>query len=217
MVVFDLVVGILSIALAVLAIWLSVRLYLMSEAANEKMREAERSIQKNVEQLDRLFSLLYSDTWSLVRDSYKNMQESLWDRVRLNARAADGESPESLAPGRPIGQSEASSIASENEVTRGLLEFIAEAFERLNSSGNPVRLIEIARLAEQAGYSTMETLNCLYELTFVERKLFLSGDQFTPNAIIAETPERARELGIALQERVISRIEVVRPSSEEPA
>jgi hypothetical protein len=199
MAVFDITVGVVSIGLAVFAIWLAFRLHTMAEAAAAKMQEAERVIQRNVEQLDRLFNLLYRDTWTLVRDSYTSMQDRLWEGA---GRRADPSDPSNRPPTRTT---EDTRLPKERADT-GVEEFLLTAYQQLHQTGQVVRAEDLTRLAERVGFSTAEALEALYEITFVRHRLFLAGNQFMPQAILADTPERALEIRQHAQREMIEQL-----------
>jgi exonuclease VII large subunit len=78
---FDLISFIASIAsliLAVGAIWLSVVFYRMSDAASKSTTEAAKDIAASVERLEKLFDKLYSDTFSMMRDTVTDMRRHMW-------------------------------------------------------------------------------------------------------------------------------------------
>lgn len=71
---FDIISFIASIAsliLAVGAIWLSVVFFRMSDAASKATTEAAKDIAASVERLEKLFDKLYSDTFSMMRDTVR--------------------------------------------------------------------------------------------------------------------------------------------------
>lgn len=61
--------------LAFFAIWLSWQFYKASTASAEQMSQAARAIQSGVAQLDRLFSSLYADTFSMMRDTVTDIRK----------------------------------------------------------------------------------------------------------------------------------------------
>lgn len=79
---FDIISFIASIAsliLAVGAIWLSVVFFRMSDAASKATTEAAKDIAASVERLEKLFDKLYSDTFSMMRDTVTDMRKHIWN------------------------------------------------------------------------------------------------------------------------------------------
>ncbi|CAD5374035.1 conserved hypothetical protein [Rubrivivax sp. A210] len=79
--IFDIISFVASIAsliLAVGAIWLSVVFYRMSNEAAKATTEAAKDIAASVERLEKLFDKLYSDTFSMMRDTVSDMRKHIW-------------------------------------------------------------------------------------------------------------------------------------------
>ena len=87
---FDIISFIASIAsliLAIGAIWLSVVFFRMSDTASKATTEAAKDIAASVERLENLFDKLYSDTFSMMRDTVTDMRKHIWNNP--NAVAND--------------------------------------------------------------------------------------------------------------------------------
>jgi hypothetical protein len=76
--VISLIASIASLILAVVAISLSVVFYKMSVAASNATTEAAKGIASSVERLEKLFDKLYSDTFSMMRDTVSDMRKHMW-------------------------------------------------------------------------------------------------------------------------------------------
>lgn len=74
----SLVASIASLVLAVLAIWLSLAFFKLSNATAEKANEASKSVMSSVEKLEKIFDKLYSDTFSIMRDTVSDMRKHVW-------------------------------------------------------------------------------------------------------------------------------------------
>lgn len=70
--------SIASLVLAVIAIWLSVVFFRMSSQLSESTKEAAKGIGASVERLEKLFDKLYSDTFSMMRDTVTDMRKHIW-------------------------------------------------------------------------------------------------------------------------------------------
>lgn len=67
-----------SVILAILAIWLSVVFFRMSNQASQNTNDAAKGIASSVERLEKLFDTLYSDTFSMMRDTVSDMRKHVW-------------------------------------------------------------------------------------------------------------------------------------------
>lgn len=190
-------VELMSLFLGVLAIWLSIKLYRMSESGARRMREAQSAVQQSVEQLDRMFERMYSDTWSLVRDSYQHMHQQLWDQVRTGAehpvprprqRMTTGQ-PAVSDPGGQRGTRDAAPVRDESAVDGTILD----AYHRLSRAGAVVRAGELAAAVARQGHPTVVVLDALYDLTIVRRRLLLADDRFVPESAVAETTDELQK------------------------
>jgi exonuclease VII large subunit len=76
--VISFIASIASLILAIGAIWLSVVFYKMSMAASSATTEAAKGIASSVERLEKLFDKLYSDTFSMMRDTVSDMRKHIW-------------------------------------------------------------------------------------------------------------------------------------------
>ncbi|SJZ32041.1 hypothetical protein SAMN04488132_10129 [Sediminibacterium ginsengisoli] len=76
--VISLVASIASLILAIIAIWLSWAFFNKSSEASDKTNEASKSVMSSVEKLEKLFDKLYSDTFSIVKDTVSDMRGHIW-------------------------------------------------------------------------------------------------------------------------------------------
>lgn len=79
---FDAISFIASIASLILslgAIWLSVVFFRMSDSASKATTEAAKGIAASVERLEKLFDKLYSDTFSMMKDTVSDMRKHIWN------------------------------------------------------------------------------------------------------------------------------------------
>ena len=75
--IISLVAGIASLVLSILAIWLSITFYKMSNESSQEMNEASNNINNNVVKLEKLFDTMYSDTFGLVKDNVEHMRRQV--------------------------------------------------------------------------------------------------------------------------------------------
>ncbi len=74
-----LIASIASLILAVGAIWLSLVFFKMSEASSKVTTKAASDIDASVQKLEKLFDKLYSDTFSMVKDTVSDMRNHIWN------------------------------------------------------------------------------------------------------------------------------------------
>ena len=72
------IASIASLVLAILAVWLSLEFFKLSSAASKATEEAAKGISASVERLEKLFDKLYSDTFSMMRDTVTDMRKHIW-------------------------------------------------------------------------------------------------------------------------------------------
>jgi uncharacterized membrane protein len=73
-----LIASIASLILAVGAIWLSIVFFKMSNEASKATTEAAKGIDASVKRLENLFDKLYSDTFSMMKDTVSDMRKHIW-------------------------------------------------------------------------------------------------------------------------------------------
>lgn len=72
------IASVASLILSVGAIALSIVFFRMSNEASRVTTEAARGIAASVERLEKLFDKLYSDTFSMMRDTVSDMRKHMW-------------------------------------------------------------------------------------------------------------------------------------------
>jgi hypothetical protein len=79
----------ISTVLAVVALWLSVTFYKMSSAEAVRSQRSADEIAASVKRLEALFGTMYSDTFSIVRDTVSDMRARVWKRESDGSVVAD--------------------------------------------------------------------------------------------------------------------------------
>jgi len=74
----SLVASVVSVVIGGFAIWLSVTFYRMATNISEDTREASKAISSSVDRLESLFDRLYSDTFSMMKDTVSDMRKHIW-------------------------------------------------------------------------------------------------------------------------------------------
>ncbi len=73
-----LISSIASLILAIGAIWLSIVFFKMSNEASQATTEAAKGIDSSIQRLEDLFDKLYSDTFSMMKDTVSDMRKHIW-------------------------------------------------------------------------------------------------------------------------------------------
>jgi vacuolar-type H+-ATPase subunit H len=74
----SLIASIASLILAIGAIWLSIAFFKMSNEASKATTEAAKGIDSSIQRLENLFDKLYSDTFSMMKDTVTDMRKHIW-------------------------------------------------------------------------------------------------------------------------------------------
>lgn len=155
--VFDVIAFIASIAsliLAITAIWLSVVFFRMSDAASKATSEAAKDIAASVDRLENLFDKLYSDTFSMMRDTVTDMRKHIWNNPNANNGEKDEISTTVKAEieSRVKAALEAEGIGSkekQEKVTKHLEEVLESIFKNAKNRKASIkssRVLDLIRL-----------------------------------------------------------------------
>jgi predicted RNase H-like nuclease (RuvC/YqgF family) len=80
--IISLIASAVSVAIGAFAIWLSVTFYRMSSGSSKEIKQASAQIDTTVKRLEALFDKLYSDTFSMVKDTVSDMRAHIWRAPR---------------------------------------------------------------------------------------------------------------------------------------
>lgn len=86
--------SIVSLAIGLLAIWLSIIFYRMSSDASRKVDTSAKAIESSVIRLEKLFDRLYADTFSMMRDTVTDMRRHIWPEPNDDPDSSPGEDEE---------------------------------------------------------------------------------------------------------------------------
>lgn len=92
----SLIASIASLILAVGAIWLSIVFFRMSNEASKATTEAAKGIDASVQRLEKLFDKLYSDTFSMMKDTVTDMRRHIWNKPELENKEVSEELREEI-------------------------------------------------------------------------------------------------------------------------
>jgi len=79
----SLIASIVSVTIGAFAIWLSVKFYQMSNKMADETKDASRMINSSVNRLEVLFDRLYSDTFSIMKDTVSDMRKHIWPNKNI--------------------------------------------------------------------------------------------------------------------------------------
>jgi uncharacterized membrane-anchored protein YhcB (DUF1043 family) len=77
--IISLIASIVSVIIGGFAIWLSVTFYRMSINSSEDIKKSSNQIDSTVTRLETLFDKLYSDTFSIMKDTVTDMRKHVWN------------------------------------------------------------------------------------------------------------------------------------------
>lgn len=75
---FSIASAVVSVILGAYAIWLSIVFYRMSIQSSNQIQGSAKDLSSSVSKLEKLFEHLYSDTFSMMRDTYSDMRRHVW-------------------------------------------------------------------------------------------------------------------------------------------
>jgi archaellum component FlaC len=136
---FGIASAVVSIVLGAFAIWLSIVFYRMSVDSSNRIQESSKDLSSSVNRLEKLFEHLYSDTFSMVRDTYSDIRKHMWPE-------ASGQEPEIIAQIETRADSKVSNIRGE------LLQQIAAIATQAGGTETKVNELrdEISPLVDEA-------------------------------------------------------------------
>lgn len=78
-----------SLVLSVIAIWLSFKFYRMSQDSSVRIEQANRAIEGSLQKLEEVFQLQYSDTFSILRETFSDFRKRLLVSAHSEDHATD--------------------------------------------------------------------------------------------------------------------------------
>ena len=124
-----LVSSIVSIIIGGFAIWLSVTFYRMSNKISEDTKEAAKGISASVNRLESLFDSLYSDTFSMMKDTVTDMRKHIW--------------PEKEQPSEALKQIEQKAEAKIVELRKQISDDLSDVMGHLGRADRKIDDVEV--------------------------------------------------------------------------
>lgn len=118
-----------SLILAVGAIWLSIVFYKMSDEASKETTSAAKDIQASVERLENIFDKLYSDTFSMMRDTVTDMRQHIWRKPEQSNQASAIEDEDKIKE-------------LKNSISQEIISIVDEKFKNMGKNDGEIREIE---------------------------------------------------------------------------
>jgi hypothetical protein len=83
--IFNLVSAIASIVLAIVALVLAIFFFVQSKNEAERSAKSANEISSSVDRLEKIFDKLYSDTFSIMRETVTDMRQHIWKVLPVEA------------------------------------------------------------------------------------------------------------------------------------
>jgi hypothetical protein len=143
---FSIASAVVSVILGAYAIWLSVVFYRMSDQSAKQIQESSKDLSSSVSKLEKLFEHLYSDTFSMMRDTYSDMRRHVWPETatqepaiadKIEARAdskIDAIRKELLSQVEVIATQVGGTDTKVEQIREELLPLVETAIERSRSA-----------------------------------------------------------------------------------
>lgn len=204
-----LIASIASLILAVGAIWLSIVFFKMSNEASKATTEAAKGIDASVKRLENLFDKLYSDTFSMMKDTVSDMRKHIWsgeDRSEVDdgernaiLEEADKKADEKIAAIKSAMDKQLSEILAQQKAADGKVSDIGSEIEKLlDSAIQTSRLVESEAREETVRshiVSELKRLRRTHRIVTADRLVSLL-EETIPQAKVVTELERMKEDGV---------------------
>lgn len=170
------VASISSLILAIGAIWLSIVFFKMSNEASQSTTEAAKGIDASVQRLENLFDKLYSDTFSMMKDTVSDMRKHIWsgddsnDNVEENSKntileEADKKAEEKIQEIKSAFDKQLNDILHKQEIADGKVSDIGSELEGLLENA-----IQTSRMVESEAREETVRQHILKELRLLRKQ-----------------------------------------------
>lgn len=171
----------ISTVLALVALWLSLYFFRQSSQQAQQARKSAEEIAATVSKLEKLFDTLYSDTFSMMRETVTDMRAHIW------RRAADAESDPEEILARAEATANARIEEARLELLRRITAMAADAGVRETEIGGMLREIQPAvtkALEESSGAGAERTAKAAFIFAILRAHLAtqehrILGQQFS--------------------------------------
>ena len=132
--IISLIASIASVILAVGAISLSITFFKMTSAASKATEEAAKGISASVERLEKIFDKLYSDTFSMMRETVTDMRKHTWKAPTEDAAGPESDDIRSQIANQIEEILESKGVGEDN--TEEIKKELEETFQRMLDAKN---------------------------------------------------------------------------------
>jgi exonuclease VII large subunit len=201
--VISFIASIASLILAVGAIWLSVVFYRMSSEASKATTEAAKGIAASVERLEKLFDKLYSDTFSMMRDTVSDMRKHIWPaddkEQETAAEEVEKKADEKITELKSVMEKQVGEMLNRqrlaDEKTSALRNEMRHLLDRAILSSREAELEAREETAREHIMRVLRTFRRIRPRSTVEELVERLGRSFPISRIVSEL-EKLREEGL---------------------
>ena len=203
------IASIASLILAVGAIWLSIVFFRMSNEASKATTEAAKGIDASVQRLEKLFDKLYSDTFSMMKETVSDMRKHIWnvddesvsseDERNKILEEADRKADEKVSEIKSALDKQLNEILNRQKIADGKVSGIGKELENLLENA-----IQTSRMVESEAREETIRNHILSEIRktrrmgkiAIARELVEKLGDFLPSHRVVREIERMKEEGI---------------------
>jgi hypothetical protein len=193
-----------SAILAIVAIVLSIIFFRMSLGFSESAKEASKSISACVGRVEKLFDKLYADTFSMMKETYSDIRKHMWPEESTNTdkitEEAEIKAEEKISSFKSEMDKELLKMFQKQKITDKKLSSTRDEMRHLlDKAISSSRRLEIEAREETVRDQIRRLIKRLPKVSAVTivDKLSIS---FSPNKVIEEIREMAREGELSLSE-----------------
>lgn len=203
------IASIASLILAIGAIWLSIVFFRMSNEASKATTEAAKGIDASVQRLEKLFDKLYSDTFSMMKETVSDMRKHIWnvddesvsseeERNKI-LEEADKKADEKVSEIKSALDKQLNEILARQKIADGKVSGIGKELESLLENA-----IQTSRMVESEAREETIRNHILSEIRKFRRKGKIAiaeelvdqlGDFLPPHKVVKEV-QRMKDEGI---------------------
>lgn len=226
----SLIASIVSLVLGLGAIWLSIVFFKMSSEASSATTEAAKGIDASIKRLENLFDKLYSDTFSMMKDTVSDMRKHIWNGGTADQvldkdcilEEADRKAEEKVAEVKRAMETQLSEILARQRVSDGnvsgfkhemkrLLESAIQTSRQIDSEAREETLREHILVALRKAMRSQKTMTAL------EIVKSLSETVPTHRVVLELTTMKSEGLIAYDDENVVPETRIRIPSIREPS
>ena len=212
------VASISSLILAIGAIWLSIVFFKMSNEASQSTTEAAKGIDASVKRLENLFDKLYSDTFSMMKDTVSDMRKHIWsgddsnDSIEENSRntileEADKKAEEKIQEIKSAFDKQLNDILHKQKIADGKVSDIGSELEGLLENViQTSRMVESEAREETVRQHILKKLRLLrkQKRTVVASDIVTALEDFIPGRRLLQELKSMQEDGfLFIEDKII--------------